>query len=574
MNIETTYKSNQKRHLKPLHILYLISLFLVVLLLLCIFLTRTQNYNDPTRKNYDDISHLWHLSPDSSEVLDLRNLGNYCDADDKVLYLYCKVPELSHDTTLFFRSKDVYTSLYIDEKKIYETSVPDSRFYNKSPGNLWNEVLLDESYSGKILTLKIDIVYDTSAITADSFFLGNGTNIIRHFVHKNIFDIIVSLMMILTGLMYIAIDCITQNRVVYMGHGLLYLGFYALLIGLWCLLETNVIQFFVSDQRILQLCNNLLMIFAMLPLFLFLDYSYNVFQKKLTLILCLIDIGYAYACLFVQFTGITDIHNLIGGIPIATVLSIVLFFGWIVHSGIECKRKKLDPLPIFLQMAGVGSLMISVTFELLNTTQGDSDDRAAFLRVGSFFFAIFFGLSNQVQTKKLVVNGLRYNVVKDLAYSDGLTSIGNRTAFFEKLESYANSNFRQIGVVYLDINNLKPVNDTLGHEYGDELIKAASSIIEQSYGEHGECYRIGGDEFCVIIDKASPASLYDSATSIFEALMKEFNESPGHPFKIEIAQGFSICDKMTQQNLRQCVKDADAAMYENKKEIKSTLSQA
>ena len=119
MNIETTYKSNQKRHLKPLHILYLISLFLVVLLLLCIFLTRTQNYNDPTRKNYDDISHLWHLSPDSSEVLDLRNLGNYCDADDKVLYLYCKVPELSHDTTLFFRSKDVYTSLYIDEKKIY-----------------------------------------------------------------------------------------------------------------------------------------------------------------------------------------------------------------------------------------------------------------------------------------------------------------------------------------------------------------------------------------------------------------------------------------------------------------------
>ena len=98
------------------------------------------------------------------------------------------------------------------------------------------------------------------------------------------------------------------------------------------------------------------MIFAMLPLFLFLDYSYNVFQKKLTLILCLIDIGYAYACLFVQFTGITDIHNLIGGIPIATVLSIVLFFGWIVHSGIECKRKKLDPLPIFYKWPALGPL--------------------------------------------------------------------------------------------------------------------------------------------------------------------------------------------------------------------------
>lgn len=562
----------QAREKKPLHILYLIALLLVIILLICILFTRTKDYKEQTKKNYENINDSWRISPNSSEPLDLRNLGKYCEEDAKTLYLYCKIPNLEHDTTLLYRSKDVYTSLYIDGKKIYETSVPDSRFYNKSPGNLWNEVLLDKSSSGKMLTMRIDIVYDTSAVTVDSFALGDGTNIIRHFVNENLLDIFISILMILMGLMFIIIDIVFQDRAIRMGHGLMFLGIYAFLLGIWCLLETNVIQLFVSDQRILQFCNNILMITAMLPLFLYLDYSYNILKKPVTLFLCVCNLIYIYVCIFAQFTGLSDLHNLLGGIQISLVLSVVLFARWSLASIIDYKKRKQDLVPIILQMCGIGSLMLSVTIEFLNYKQGDLEDRAGVFRIGTLFFILFFGMSSQIQTRKLIVKGIQYNVVKDLAYSDGLTAMGNRTAFRERVDTYIGSERKKIGMVYLDINNLKYVNDNFGHEYGNDLIINAAEVIEKSYGEYGYCYRIGGDEFCVLIEDDEPEVLYEEATKVFKELVKKVNEDENLPYKIEIAQGFSVCSEMTREKLQKNIEIADAFMYEDKRILKENRS--
>lgn len=55
------------------------------------------------------------------------------------------------------------------------------------------------------------------------------------------------------------------------------------------------------------------------------------------------------------------------------------------------------------------------------------------------------------------------------------------------------------GVVLIaDLNNLKLINDTLGHQYGDEAIKLTADVLHSSFSDIGSCYRIGGDEFCVI----------------------------------------------------------------------------
>ena len=560
-----------KRKIRPFHVTYLISLALMILLILCINVTRTSDHNDNTRKSYKNITNQWKLTPGGCEELDFRNLGKYCDKDARTLNLYYQIPELEHDTTLIYRSKDVYTSLFIDEEKIYETSVPDSRFYNKSPGNLWNEVMLDKSWSGSILTLKIDIVYDTNAVTVDSFFLGDGTNIIRHFVNEKLFDILISILMILIGIMLILVNLISQNKNIYMGHGLLYLGIYSLLIGIWCLLETNVIQFFVSDQRILQLYNNMIMITAMLSLFLYLDYTYEVLKRPITFVICLLNLIYIYVCIFAQYTGLSDMHNLLLGSQISLLVCSALFLCWIIYACIKCKKEKQNLLPVILQMSGIGCLIFFEIFEFMKFTQGDFEDRAGSLRIGSLFFIILFGASSQIQTNKLIAKGLKYNVVKELAYSDGLTSVGNRTAYLEKLDSYISSDIMQLGIVYLDINNLKYVNDNFVHELGDELIIKASNIIQNSYGLYGKCYRIGGDEFCVLLESSSAEALYDSATNVFVSLIKQTNMENEFPFKINIAHGFSVCTTMTNCAIQQAVENADSKMYENKKILKKSM---
>ena len=427
---------------------------------------------------------------------------------------------------------------------------------------------MDDSYSGALLTLKIDIVYDTKAVTVDHFYFGDGVNIIINFVHSKLSAIIISIIMIILGVYLIVLDILPRYRSVRMSHGLLYLGIYSSLIGLWSLLETNTLQFFVSDQRILQLFNNIIMITDTLPLFLYLDCEYHVFRHTFTKVLCMTDLAYIIVCLVAQFSGIYDLHDLLIGSQIALVTGTVMVFAWIIRAYFLSRKKKQDATPAMLQLIGVGLLFFTAMIEFTKYTSADTMDRAASLRLGMLLFIIFFGASSQIQTSRLVEQGLKYEIVSSLAYSDGLTSLGNRTAYLEQLDAYSKSNLSELGIVFLDINDLKEVNDYKGHETGDKLIKEASVIIRDSFGKYGKSYRIGGDEFCVLLDNENPQSDYGTALEIFNQLIDHANQSNSFDFKIHIAQGFSICKQPTSEKIQTAIRVADHAMYENKAKLK------
>ena len=163
-----------------------------------------------------------------------------------------------------------------DEKIIYETSVYESRFYNRSPGNLWNVLNINSKYSGKCLELQISMVYDTKAITVDSLLLGDKADIILGLFAENMFGIIVSLLLILLGVVLIVVDCLPSYGRSKKHHGLWWVGVYAFLTGVWSLIETNVVQFCVEDMRILQLIDNMIMMIDTIPLFLYLNTEYKI----------------------------------------------------------------------------------------------------------------------------------------------------------------------------------------------------------------------------------------------------------------------------------------------------------
>ena len=85
--------------------------------------------------------------------------------------------------------------------------------------------------------------------------------------------------------------------------------------------------------------------------------------------------------------------------------------------------------------------------------------------------------------------------LEEISYIDKLTSIGNRRA----LDKFSESSKNNIGVLYLDLNGLKEVNDTLGHEFGDHFLKSCANLLT-SHFRKSECYRIGGDEFVATIE--------------------------------------------------------------------------
>lgn len=561
--------SEKTTSVKIMRIAFLLSLLGMLAIIFAVFATKSDDKKAVKEESYISLDNSFFLTPDGDKVADLSHLGQYASEESNMISLYYRLPEITNNTTLIYRSKDVYTSLYLEDTLIYETNVAESRFYNRSPGNLWNRVNLDSSCSGKLLTLNIDMVYGESAVTADHFYLGDGISIITDFIRSKFVALLISIAMILIGIYMLLLDLFSRFHKSHSTHGILYLGIYALLVGIWCFLETNILQFFMADQRIIQLINNMVMITAIAPLFFYLDCEYKALKNPVVKVLCGADVVYIIFCIVAQITGICDFHDLIIGSQLALFVGNLTVVSWIVSVFIKFRKKKMDTTALGLYILGVGLLFVTALGELVRYkyTSYDTMDRASSLRLGTLLFIIFFGWGNQIQTSRLVKQGLKYDIVKELAYSDGLTSLGNRTSFLEKLSFYASSDVASIGIVFLDVNDLKLTNDTRGHEIGDKLLLEATSIIKNSFGKYGDCYRIGGDEFCVLMEGNDLQSMYEEGRECFN---KNIEASHNNEFdlNIQIAHGFTIGDATTVESIDNAIDIADKLMYRDKEKLK------
>lgn len=163
------------------------------------------------------------------------------------------------------------------------------------------------------------------------------------------------------------------------------------------------------------------------------------------------------------------------------------------------------------------------------------------------------------------------NRVNGLAYQDPMTGVKNRTAFLEaasKMDLEISNSKTEFAVVVFDINNLKQVNDSLGHEYGDKLIVQASKIICPIF-KHSPIFRIGGDEFTAILTGDD----YRNRLKLMREFAETINSNidTGMDFKLIIASGLADYNEVTDIFFDDVLIRADKAMYENKRRLKKMV---
>lgn len=167
------------------------------------------------------------------------------------------------------------------------------------------------------------------------------------------------------------------------------------------------------------------------------------------------------------------------------------------------------------------------------------------------------------------------NYINGLAYRDSLTGVKNKTAYLEaesRFEEQMRLGRPEFAVVVLDINGLKTVNDTYGHDFGDMLIINACRIICKVF-QHSPVFRIGGDEFAVILEKAD----YEHYPELLQRLEEEidsYNTGARPDTRISIARGIAVYNSMTDLVFANVFKRADDAMYQNKATMKARLAEA
>ena len=158
----------------------------------------------------------------------------------------------------------------------------------------------------------------------------------------------------------------------------------------------------------------------------------------------------------------------------------------------------------------------------------------------------------------------------ELASKDGLTGLPNRLAIEDLIASAVSApDAKPFGLLFLDLDNFKKVNDHYGHLTGDELLKQVATAIREVLGEGDTLARLGGDEFLIKVDSDNAATLEATAQRILDRM-----ETPFRLQRAEVYTGCSIGIAMFPEHgttREELVRSADTAMYVAKEGGRRTL---
>ena len=148
-----------------------------------------------------------------------------------------------------------------------------------------------------------------------------------------------------------------------------------------------------------------------------------------------------------------------------------------------------------------------------------------------------------------------------LTLHDSLTGLYNRTFFEEEMRRLSCGRHQPVGMIICDVNGLKLVNDTLGHDLGDELLKSTAQVLRQSFRDNDTVARIGGDEFAILLP-SSPLPVLENAVSRINSAMDQYNsQHPALPLSISI--GLAVSSE-SPPDMAYLFKEADNQMYRQK----------
>ncbi|MGD0730693.1 MAG: GGDEF domain-containing protein [Terracidiphilus sp.] len=159
--------------------------------------------------------------------------------------------------------------------------------------------------------------------------------------------------------------------------------------------------------------------------------------------------------------------------------------------------------------------------------------------------------------------------IRDLSLRDGLTGLYNLKGFTflaEQALRMAQRSQLPVSVLFVDLDNLKRINDTLGHEAGSSVLVETARLLQATFRETDVIGRIGGDEFAVIC-QGSHVAISIAAERLTLASRTQSSES-GRQYPLSLSLGYVTAEEHARQSLKELLTAADQAMYEEKRRKK------
>lgn len=531
---------------KKMAISFAVVAITIVLFWVCIFAAQTQPLDKFSLKNATKMTG------------ELKEEGNQS-------VFSCVLPqEFENGKSVLFKSSHASVEVLLDGEVIY-TFGTEKPVVGKSPGTCWHVVDVPEDSAGCEFVINRTSVYSTYSGSDADFYFGSRGDCILKLVNNFIYVLIMNFVSIVLGLICLLLYLRTVKRKeIQAGSGFLWIGLFAIIVAIWSLRQSGFLRFLIPYSQVLYFIDIHTLFLAAIPLDMFVgSISSTNWGKSCRWFIPLYLFGVVFGTLM-QVVGAFDLRQML------TVLHVLIginagYMFWAIHreawknKGSAASRFRMPLYTIIV----FGVMEIIHYYTPWRTT-------SVFLPTGVMVFILML-VWQQVSAYFHRLEEQKLMYYEKFANTDMLTGALNRNAYETKLKQLISgeTELNGYGVALFDLNNLKLINDNFGHEQGDDAIRRCYNYIVTAFGDKGNCYRIGGDEFVFL---GLNGADIEQKLEHFNSLVARDREELEYPFSV--ASGYAVYDAERDVNVHDTIKRSDAMMYMDKKERKQQESDA
>lgn len=453
-------------------------------------------------------------------------------------------PEVSRESCLIFNIPHHNIEVYFDDELVYSLQGSESNRIANNVSSNWCSVHVGTDHAGKALTVVLTPLFEDAIRKEPEFLLGSHFAIAMDILQGELPLMVLSALCILMGLFVTCVSLYFSLVLKTGNSNIIYLGFFSIALGLWKITDLGCITLLSPENSLALGYISIGSLFLTgLCLLMYFQTLFATNRQGMLLILCCAG---SLICLYVltaQVLGITEIRqNLvfshvvlltsIAAIPLGALFNRILYKSW----GVSRSWRLL-----LLLFAGIG---LDLVFYYRNNGNGlMSCSIMSFI----IYMLIVFLRSVQDSTRK--------------AYTDSRTGLENRTRWNERMTSDV-ALPEPYAILVVDLNGLKRVNDTLGHDAGDLMIYELSNILRNTLPHNSSICRWGGDEFTALLTGLSRSRLDHWVNALYGAAEAYNADHPELP--IHFAVGSAISSEHPGISRSELFRLADEDMYRNK----------
>lgn len=469
--------------------------------------------------------------------------------------IYAALPILNQSDRLIFRSENLNIRVALDDRTIYQTLLARR---HETVGDKWHMVYIPPTMQGRTISITSTVLFTNGSNYITAVYIGSRADFMRQYIANQMPGYVVSVLVGLLGVAYLFSGGLMARPL--NEHVPLSFAGVCLAAGLWCAMQTQVPELLYGQSSL-----QIYLTYATLPLAV----AMMCFYLRTLPVPAWLATAYLVAgvMLLIGFTAALLCEALrwaafVESMPYVRVamMAVIVLFGLQLPSLVRRYRAN------FYLLLGLLCLAATVGMDLVHAHQGTYDYAHA-TRFGLLWMVLLVTVQYGVRLRSSLRLADQAELMRSLAYRDPLTGLYNRLALVSDQEALLANPSGCVGIVQMDINNLKPINDEYGHEAGDALILRASRAIEAAFGSQGKCYRVGGDEFVALITHNVCEETYHSCESRLAQECAKENAGQAHPLSIAI--GFAMFQPAKGDRFYDLVRIADMRMYAHKRRMKN-----